>query len=80
MVLPLISSFENQTIEQQVPTGPVASIDNSKLLDMSNRIIFGALPFNMLYGLLGAIIIKSLSEDYLQRKQSLRNSLKEPTS
>jgi riboflavin transporter FmnP len=80
MVLPLISSLENQTIEQQVPTGPVASIDNSKLLEMSNRIIFGALPFNMLYGLLVAIIIKSLSEDYLHRKHSLRNSLKEPTS
>ena len=80
MVLPLISSLENQTIEQQVPTGPVASIDNSKLLEMSNRIIFGALPFNMLYGLLGAIIIKSLSEDYLHRKQSLRKPLKEPTS
>ena len=75
MVLPLISSLENQVIEQQVPTGPIASIETSKLSDMSNKIIFGALPFNMFYGLLAAIIIKSLSENYLHKKELFKNTL-----
>jgi hypothetical protein len=74
LVLPLISSLENQSILQQVPTGPIASIDNTRLLEMSNKIIFGALPFNMFYGLVGAIIIMSLSENYLYNKRSLKNS------
>jgi hypothetical protein len=52
MVFPLVSSIENQLIEQQVPTGPIASIETDKLSDMSNKIIFGAIPFNMFYGLL----------------------------
>jgi hypothetical protein len=76
MVLPLISSIEIQPISQQVPTGPIASIDNSKLLEMSNKITFGALPFNMFYGLVGAIIIKSLSENYLHKRRFLEHSLK----
>ncbi|MFZ0568325.1 MAG: hypothetical protein WAM22_10005 [Nitrososphaeraceae archaeon] len=76
MVLPLISSIEIQPISQQVPTGPIASIDNSKLLEMANKITFGALPFNMFYGLVGAIVIKSLSENYLRKRRSLEHSLK----
>src|SRR5215216_6918957 len=76
MVLPLVSSLENQVIEQQVPTGPIASIETSKLSDMSNKIIFGALPFNMFYGLLAAIIIKLLSDNYLYKKELLKNASK----
>lgn len=68
MVLPLVSSVDNQIIEQSVPTGPIASIETNKLSDMSNKIIFGALPFNMFYGLLTAIIINSLSQNYLHKK------------
>jgi hypothetical protein len=75
MVLPLVSSLENQVIEQQVPTGPIASIETSKLSDMSNKIIFGALPFNMFYGLLAATIIKLLSENYLYKKELFKNIL-----
>ena len=67
MVLPLVSSVDNQIIEQSVPTGPIASIETNKLSDMSNKIIFGALPFNMFYGLLTAIIINSLSQNYLHK-------------
>lgn len=77
MVLPFISSIEIQPISQQVPTGPVASIDNSKLLELSSKITYGALPFNMFYGLVGATVIKSLSESYLKRR-SLEHSLKNP--
>ena len=68
MVLPLLSSVDNQIIEQSVPTGPIASIETNKLSDMSSKIIFGALPFNMFYGLLTAIIINSLSQNYLHKK------------
>lgn len=68
MVLPLVSSVDNQIIEQSVPTGPIATIETNKLSDMSNKIIFGALPFNMFYGLLTAIIINSLSQNYLHKK------------
>ena len=67
MVLPLVSSVDNQIIEQSVPTGPIASIETNKLSDMSNKIIFGALPFNIFYGLLTAIIINSLSQNYLHK-------------
>jgi hypothetical protein len=76
MVLPFISSIEIQPISQQVPTGPVASIDNSKLLELSSEITYGALPFNIFYGLVGAIVIKSLSERYLKRKGFLEHTLK----
>ena len=75
MVLPLVSSVENQIIEQSVPTGPIASIETNKLSDMSNKIIFGALPFNMFYGLLTAIIINSFSQNYMHKKNiGLRTS------
>src|ERR687894_616989 len=73
MVFPLVSSIENQLIEQQVPTGPIASIETDKLSDMSNKIIYGAIPFNMFYGLLAAIIIKSLSENYLRKTELFKN-------
>src|SRR5918998_3529160 len=75
MVLPLVSSVDNQIIEQSVPTGSIASIETNKLSDMSNKIIFGALPFNMFYGLLTAIIINSLSQNYMHKKNiGLRTS------
>ena len=75
MVLPLVSSLENQVIEQQVPTGHITSIETSKLSDMSNKIIFGALPFNIFYGLLATTIIKLLSENYLYKKELFKNIL-----
>ena len=68
MVFPLVSSVDNQIIEQSVPTGPIASIETNKLSDMSNKIVFGALPFNMFYGLLTAIIINSLSQNNLHKR------------
>jgi hypothetical protein len=75
MVLPFIGSIEIQPISQQVPTGPVASIDNYKLLEMLSGITYGALPFNMFYGLVGAIVIKSLAEGYLKKEKVLEHSL-----
>jgi hypothetical protein len=80
IVLPVLGLLEDQTILQQAPTGPIASIDTGKLSEISNKIIFGALPFNMFYGLLVAIIIKLLSESYLYRKEPFKNIYYNTTS
>jgi hypothetical protein len=66
IVVPLLNSFEFQDIMvgQRVPTGEVASATFYGLLSMMDRIIYGALGFNILYGLLTAIMLQSFSEKY----------------
>jgi hypothetical protein len=66
IVVPLLNSFEFQDImvRQRVPTGEVASATFYGLLSMMDRIIYGALAFNILYGLLTAITLQSFSERY----------------
>ena len=66
IVIPLLNSFEFQDIiiRQRVPTGEVTSATFYGLLSMMDRIIYGALAFNIFYGLLTAIILQSLSEKY----------------
>jgi hypothetical protein len=66
IVIPLLNSFEFQdiTIRQRVPTGEVTSATFFGLLSMMDRIIYGALAFNILYGLLTAIMLQSFSEKY----------------
>jgi hypothetical protein len=66
IVVPLLNSFEFQDImvRQRVPTGEVASATFYGLLSMMDRIIYGALAFNILYGLLTAIMLQSFSEKY----------------
>jgi hypothetical protein len=66
IVIPLLNSFENQDImiRQRVPTGGVASATFFGLLSMIDRIIYGALAFNVFYGLLTAIMLQSLSGKY----------------
>jgi hypothetical protein len=63
IVIPLLNSFEYQDIvlRQRVPTGEVASATFFGLLSMMDRIIYGALAFNIFYGLLTAIMLQSLS-------------------
>lgn len=64
LVLPFLANFENHVITQRDPTYHVTSFATSELLSMQNKIIVGALAFNMLYGLLAAIIIKSIYIKY----------------
>ena len=66
IVVPLLNSFQFQDImvRQRVPTGEVASATFYGLLSMMDRIIYGALAFNILYGLLTAITLQSFSEKY----------------
>jgi hypothetical protein len=63
IVIPLLNSFEYQDIvlKQRVPTGEVASATFFGLLSMVDRIIYGALAFNIFYGLVTAIMLQSLS-------------------
>jgi hypothetical protein len=82
MVIPLLNSFEFQDImiRQSVPTGEVTSATFYGLLSMMDRIIYGALAFNIFYGLLTAIMLQSFSEKYLvtdnklQRQKELYSS------
>jgi hypothetical protein len=66
IVIPLLNSFEFQDImiRQSVPTGQVASTTFYGLLSMIDRIIYGALAFNIFYGLLTAIMLQSFSQKY----------------
>jgi hypothetical protein len=66
IVIPLLNSFEFQDImiRQSVPTGQVVSATFYGLLSMMDRIIYGALAFNIFYGLVTAIMLQSLSEKY----------------
>jgi hypothetical protein len=61
-----LNSFEFQDImvRQRVPTGEIASATFYGLLSIMDRIIYGALAFNILYGLLTAIMLQSFSEKY----------------
>jgi hypothetical protein len=82
IVIPLLNSFEFQDImiRQSVPTGEVTSATFYGLLSMMDRIIYGALAFNIFYGLLTAIMLQSFAEKYLvtnnklQRQKELSSS------
>jgi hypothetical protein len=68
MVLPALNNIKGSPmITQQDPTGRVASLVIGDVLSMQNRVIIGALAFNMFYGLVAAIIINSLYSKYLTK-------------
>jgi hypothetical protein len=48
-----------------VPTGEVASTTFFGLLSMIDRIIYGAIAFNIFYGLITAILLQSFYEKYV---------------
>jgi hypothetical protein len=75
IVIPLLNSFEFQdvTIRQRVPTGEVSSATFYGLLSMIDRIIYGALAFNIFYGLLTAIMLQSFSQKYLVTDNSSKH-------
>jgi hypothetical protein len=67
VVIPLLNSFENQDImiRQSAPTGEVTSTTFFGLLSMMDRIIYGAIAFNIFYGLITAILLQSFCEKYV---------------
>jgi hypothetical protein len=69
MVIPALNNIKQApAITQQDPTGRTASLLINDVLSMENKIVIGALAFNMFYGLVAAIVINSLYTDYLNRK------------
>src|SRR6185437_9930687 len=68
-VLPALNNIKvAPVITQQDPTGRVAYFMIGNVLSMQNRIIIGALAFNIFYGLVTAIIINALYTKYLYKK------------
>jgi hypothetical protein len=68
-VLPALNNIKvAPVITQQDPTGRVAYFMIGNVLSMQNRIIIGALAFNIFYGLVTAIIINALHTKYLYKK------------
>ena len=80
IVIPLLNSFEFQDIMigQRVPTGEVASTTFFGLLSMIDRIVYGALAFNIFYGLLTAIMLQSFSQKYIVTDNKHERQHKEP--
>ena len=76
MVLPALNEIKSSpTITQKDPTGRVAILVVGDVLSMQNRVIIGALAFNMFYGLVTAIIINSLYSKYLATRIDKEDSL-----
>jgi hypothetical protein len=64
-------------IRQRAPTGEVASATFFGLLSIIDRIIYGALAFNIFYGLLTAIMLQSLSEKYPIIDKNMKDRMKQ---
>ncbi|MFZ0555656.1 MAG: hypothetical protein WAM26_10230 [Nitrososphaeraceae archaeon] len=62
VIMPLLRNLDqDQLIVQQTPVGTASSITVGKLLSINDKILIGALVFNMFYGLVASIIIKSMA-------------------
>jgi hypothetical protein len=66
IILPILDASQDKTIIiQEVPAEADVMFSTDRLVMLIDRIIFGAIAFNMLYGLLVSIIIKTLSQRHL---------------
>ena len=62
VIMPLLRNLDqDQLIVQQTPVGTASSITVGELLSINDKILIGALVFNMFYGLVASIIIKSMT-------------------
>ena len=70
VMLPLINSLDRQAvISQPLPVGGALNTATGELLGMMDKVIAGSLAFNMFYGLVAAILARSISEASLRRHQ-----------
>ena len=71
LVIPFLNSFESQDVlvGQRVPTGELTSATFFGLLSMMDRVVYGAIAFNIFFGTLSAIMIQSFHARYLAGKQ-----------
>ena len=71
MILPILDASQDKTIIQEVPAQVDVMFSTDQLAMLVDRIMIGAIAFNMLYGLLVAIMIKSLFEYRLKKDSAL---------
>jgi hypothetical protein len=68
-IVPLLQSLDGQsTISQHAPIGTRFSIAVSDLVGMIDRITYTALAFNMLFGLLTLVLVRTIADATIGRK------------
>lgn len=72
IIVPLLSNpMHDQAIVQQSPVGTASSITVKELLSINDKIVIGALVFNMFYGLVTSIIIRSFSGRVMKERKGI---------
>jgi hypothetical protein len=72
IIVPLLSNpMHDQAIVQQSPVGTASSITVKELLSINDKIVIGALVFNMFYGLVSSIIIRSFSGKVMKERKDI---------
>ncbi|AIC15301.1 hypothetical protein [Nitrososphaera viennensis] len=67
-MMPLLQSLDGQSVvSQRAPIGTLFSIAVSDMLAMIDRIIYTALAFNMLFGLVTLVLTRAFSEAAIGR-------------
>ena len=75
IIMPLLGGLDqNQLIVQQTPIGTASSITVGELLSINNKILIGALAFNMFYGLVVSIIVKSMTGKLVSSPSTIKES------
>ena len=71
IILPLLDTSQERTVIQEVPAQVDVMFTTDRVAMLVDRIMIGSIAFNMLYGLLAAIIIKTLYEESSKNKPSV---------
>ncbi|MDQ4023188.1 MAG: hypothetical protein M3224_05635 [Thermoproteota archaeon] len=71
IILPILDASQERTLIQEVPAQADVMFTTDRVAMLVDRITIGAVAFNMLYGLLTAIIIKTLSEESSKNKPNI---------
>ncbi|HEX6560757.1 MAG TPA: hypothetical protein VF016_01895 [Nitrososphaera sp.] len=67
-MVPLLQSLDGRSVvDQHTPTGTLFRIAVSDMLAMMDRIVYSALAFNMLFGLVVLVLTRALSEAAMGR-------------
>jgi hypothetical protein len=67
-MMPLMKSLDGRSVvSQNVPTGVTFRIAVSDMLAMMNRIVYTALAFNMLFGLVTLVLTRAFAEAAISR-------------
>ena len=71
IILPLLDTSQERTVIQEVPAQVDVMFTTDRVAMLVDRIMIGAVAFNMLYGLLAAIIIKTLYDESSKNKPTV---------